>query len=177
MKIAITGHTSGIGKAIYDALITSYDVIGLSRSNGYDITTDLGRSKIVDCAYDCDIFINNAFDYANYTDAQFVVGKKIFDAWHNEEKYVLNISSRVNDFTEIKNQKYADAKLLLDNFYNENGSYARPYVINFRPGATDTRVMQNSTVNKMSPEHVANVVKFIIDNLQNFKIRNITLHK
>ena len=177
MKIAITGHTSGIGKAIFDALTVSYDVIGLSRTNGFDITTDLGRSKIIDAAYDCDIFINNAFDYVNYTDAQFVVGKKIFDAWHNEEKYIVNISSRVNDFDQIEYQNYADVKLQLDEFYNENVAYARPYIINFRPGATDTRVMRHSTADKMSPEHVASVVKFVIDNLQNFKIRNITLHK
>jgi hypothetical protein len=29
----------------------------------------------------------------------------------------------------------------------------------------------------MAPEHVAGVIKFVIDNLQNFRIRNITLHK
>jgi NAD(P)-dependent dehydrogenase (short-subunit alcohol dehydrogenase family) len=177
LKIAITGHTSGIGKAIFDALNFEYDVIGLSRSNGYDITTELGRSKIIDAAYDCDVFVNNAIDYANYTDAQVVLARKIFDVWDGEQKYIVNMSSRVNDFQQINNQPYADAKLSLDKFYEETSMSNKPCVLNFRPGATDTRVMQNSTVDKMAPEHLAGVVKFIIDNLQNFRIRNITLHK
>ena len=37
MKIAITGHTKGIGQAIYDLLGQEHDVIGYSRSNGYNI--------------------------------------------------------------------------------------------------------------------------------------------
>ena len=175
MKIAITGHTSGIGKAIFEAL-SDYDVVGLSRSTGHDITSDLDRLKIIDRIYDCDVFINNAFDYVNYTDAQTILARQVFDVWFGEDKYILNISSRVNDFDEIKNQKYADAKLSLDNFYEETLMH-KPTVINFRPGATDTRVMQNSTNPKMSPDHVASVVRFIIENLENFRIRNITLHK
>ena len=177
MKIAVTGHTSGIGKATFDALSVDYDVIGLSRSNGYDITTELGRSKIIDAVYDCDVFVNNAFDYSNYTDAQVVLARKMFDMWTGEQKYIVNISSRVNDFQQINNQQYADAKLSLDKFYEETSMSNTPSVLNFRPGATDTRVMQNSTVDKMTPEHVAGVIKFVIDNLQNFRIRNITLHK
>jgi NAD(P)-dependent dehydrogenase (short-subunit alcohol dehydrogenase family) len=177
LKIAVTGHTSGIGKATFDALSVDYDVIGLSRSNGYDITTELGRSKIIDAVYDCDVFVNNAFDYSNYTDAQVVLARKMFDMWTGEQKYIVNISSRVNDFQQINNQQYADAKLSLDKFYEETSMSNTPSVLNFRPGATDTRVMQNSTVDKMTPEHVAGVIKFVIDNLQNFRIRNITLHK
>lgn len=173
MKIAITGHTHGIGKAIFEAL-SDHDVIGLSRSNGFDITSDV--DKIVDCIYDCDIFINNAFDYVNFTDAQTQLARKVFDVWFGENKYILNISSRVNDFRAINNQKYADAKLSLDEFYEETILH-KPRVINIRPGATDTRIMQNSDNPKMSPEHVANVVKFMIDNLENFTVRNITLHK
>lgn len=177
MKVAITGHTSGIGKAIFEVLSVNHDVIGLSRSNGYDITSDLDRLKIIDAVYDCDIFINNAFDYVNYTDAQTKLARQVFDVWFGEDKYLINISSRVNDFDEIRNQKYADAKLSLDRFYEENYLHNKPSVINFRPGATDTRVMQNSTNPKMSSEQVAGVIKFMIENLDNFRIRNITLHK
>ena len=40
-KIAITGHTKGIGKAIADLYSKkNYEVIGLSRSNGYDMSSD-----------------------------------------------------------------------------------------------------------------------------------------
>ena len=38
MRIAITGHSKGIGKSIFDTLQQSHDCKGFSRSNGYDIT-------------------------------------------------------------------------------------------------------------------------------------------
>ena len=39
MKVVITGHTKGIGKSVFDLLNDKgYDVVGLSRSNGFDIS-------------------------------------------------------------------------------------------------------------------------------------------
>lgn len=57
MKIAITGHTKRIGKAIYDAFPNS---LGFSKSTGYDINNKDSRAKIVQAISDCDIFVNNA---------------------------------------------------------------------------------------------------------------------
>ena len=45
MKVAITGHTQGIGKAIAELYP---DHIGFSRSNGYDITDENVISKILE---------------------------------------------------------------------------------------------------------------------------------
>jgi NAD(P)-dependent dehydrogenase (short-subunit alcohol dehydrogenase family) len=60
-KIVITGHTSGIGKTIYDALCADScrEIIGLSRSNGYDIDADF--DKVVEAVTGAEIFINNAY--------------------------------------------------------------------------------------------------------------------
>ncbi len=60
-KIVITGHTSGIGKTIYDALCENScrEIIGLSRSNGYDIDKDF--DKVVEATTGAEIFINNAY--------------------------------------------------------------------------------------------------------------------
>lgn len=60
-KIVITGHTSGLGKAIYDKFkeISCREIIGMSRSNGYDIEKDF--DKIVDEAAGAEMFINNAY--------------------------------------------------------------------------------------------------------------------
>lgn len=60
MKIAITGHTSGLGLAFYNHFSKNHTVIGLSRSNGYNIATD--QNKIVSMLTDCDLFFNNAYD-------------------------------------------------------------------------------------------------------------------
>jgi len=60
MKVAITGHTAGIGKAFYQYFSKkNAEVIGMSRANGYDLNTDVDR--IIENAKDCDIFINNAY--------------------------------------------------------------------------------------------------------------------
>ena len=59
MKIGITGHTKGIGKSLYNYFVkNNYDVIGFSRSNGYDINLD--QDLIIDQLRNCDVFINNA---------------------------------------------------------------------------------------------------------------------
>lgn len=60
-KIIITGHTSGVGKAIYDKFkeISCREIVGMSRSNGYDIDADF--DKIVEEATGCELFINNAY--------------------------------------------------------------------------------------------------------------------
>jgi len=60
-KIVITGHTSGIGKAIYDKFneISCREIVGMSRSNGYDIEKDF--DKIVEEATGAEFFINNAY--------------------------------------------------------------------------------------------------------------------
>jgi hypothetical protein len=61
MKVVITGHTQGIGKALYEHFQTfgGWEVVGLSRSNGYDIDADFDR--VVESASGCFLFINNAY--------------------------------------------------------------------------------------------------------------------
>ena len=58
MKIAITGHSAGIGKS-FTSLLESrgHQVIGLSRRNGKNIRS---LHKILGDIIDCDMFINNA---------------------------------------------------------------------------------------------------------------------
>lgn len=59
MKIVITGHTRGLGKAFYEYFVKDplNIVIGLSKSQGVNIES---TDTVVKIAADCDIFINNA---------------------------------------------------------------------------------------------------------------------
>ena len=75
MKIAITGHSKGIGKACYDILEKDNEVIGFSRSNGYDITENF--HAIVHAVKNCDVFINNAWH--NYIQIDLL--NAIFNKW------------------------------------------------------------------------------------------------
>lgn len=90
MKYAITGHTSGIGKKIFEKL--SPNILGFSRTNGYDIENDKDRKKIISEAIDCDIFINNAHSGfgQTYLFLEFV------SHWRdNKNKTIINVGSRI----------------------------------------------------------------------------------
>ena len=60
MNYVITGHTSGIGKALYDRLYPN--VKGYSLSSGYDIKNKQNRISIIQRNLDADVFINCAED-------------------------------------------------------------------------------------------------------------------
>jgi len=71
MKIIVTGHTLGLGKSIYDHFINlGHDVIGMSRSSGYDISIDDQFQKIVEESKTAELFFNNA--YAGTCQAKFL---------------------------------------------------------------------------------------------------------
>lgn len=61
MKIVITGHTHGIGKQLYDHFTSKgHEVVGLSRSNGFDISEN--TDNVIEQIKGCDLFINNTFN-------------------------------------------------------------------------------------------------------------------
>ena len=92
MKYAITGHTLGIGKAIYEKL--QGDIIGFSRSTGYDITNFEDRKKIIYESKDCDVFINNA--HCEFGQTLLLID--LFNEWRDlENKTIINVGSRAGD--------------------------------------------------------------------------------
>jgi len=113
IKIAITGHTKGLGAEIFKHLESTHTVIGFSRSNGYDIKSPLDRRKILKASAEADVLINLVHNYYHQTDLLF----EFFQAWEHAEKLIINISSGVVedvtwgqdrlDFIEYKNQKKA----------------------------------------------------------------------
>jgi nucleoside-diphosphate-sugar epimerase len=61
VRIAITGHTHGLGLALFNHFSGSHEVIGMSRSTGHDLSTHEGQDKIAAEAAACDVFFNNAY--------------------------------------------------------------------------------------------------------------------
>jgi hypothetical protein len=102
MKVAITGHTAGIGKELYNYFSRkNAEVIGMSRSNGYDLETSV--DSIIENAKDCDIFINNAFDSFGQT----LMLLDLFYKWKDTKKTIINVGSVVaEDETVLKNYEY-----------------------------------------------------------------------
>tara|TARA_B100001027_G_C16252689_1_gene325265 strand:+ start:81 stop:617 length:537 start_codon:yes stop_codon:yes gene_type:complete len=87
MTIALTGHTEGIGKAIYEEL--DNEVLGFSRSNGYNITNKEDRIKIINESMDCDVFINNA--HQGFGQVELLM--ELFDTWRMENKLIINVGT------------------------------------------------------------------------------------
>tara|TARA_Y100000385_G_C12715212_1_gene476251 strand:- start:37 stop:636 length:600 start_codon:yes stop_codon:yes gene_type:complete len=101
-KIIITGHTSGIGKAIFDKFneVSCHEIIGMSRSNGYDIEKDF--DKIVAEAEGAELFINNA-----YRDKQQL---KLFNALKNKVDMMIVMGSISRHYPELIPTDYVHDK-------------------------------------------------------------------
>jgi hypothetical protein len=94
MKYAVTGHTQGIGQKLYSRLLPN--VIGFSRSTGYDISSKQDRLRIINEAEHCDVFINNA--HADFSQVYLLI--ELLDRWKNlDNKHIINIGSRVSEIT------------------------------------------------------------------------------
>jgi 5,10-methylene-tetrahydrofolate dehydrogenase/methenyl tetrahydrofolate cyclohydrolase len=93
MRIAITGHSKGLGEALFEFLSQKHKIIGFCRSNGYDIKSPSDRKKIIKESKDCDIFINLVHNYYHQTDLLFELHK----SWKGLQKYIINIGTSVVD--------------------------------------------------------------------------------
>jgi len=96
--IAVTGHTSGIGKGIYNCI----DCNGFSRTNGYNIQNHLDRKKLLSA--DPDILINNAYCGIGQT----LLLLDFFKKYQNTNKTIINIGSRIAEHTESLPDEYQD---------------------------------------------------------------------
>lgn len=89
MKIAITGHTAGIGQAlaqIYSQL--GHDIVGLSRREGNNIRN---IPKIADQIEPCDMFVNNA--QAGYAQTELLF--EMACRWTGTKKHIMVISTQM----------------------------------------------------------------------------------
>lgn len=104
-KIVITGHTAGLGKAIYDKFteISCREIVGMSRSNGYDIDADF--DKIVAEASGAELFINNA-----YRDEQQL---KLFHALKDKVDMMVVMGSVSRMYPELIPTQYVHDKQAL----------------------------------------------------------------
>jgi short-subunit dehydrogenase involved in D-alanine esterification of teichoic acids len=161
MKVGITGHTSGIGLALYNKFKElGYEVVGLSRSTGHDIGIDTARSDILNTINDCDIFVNNAY----HNSGQAALLESILNQWKNKNKIVIHISSiivRMPDDLFVGFQSVLDYKFAKENSNSIAENYSGSVkLLNILPGFVKTNfylIKLNPSVlnNAMEPEFVA----------------------
>ena len=173
MKIAITGHTSGIGKSLFDYFSQENDCIGFSRSTGYNISQQSSRESIIADSADCDIFVNNA--YSNYDDSQLFLLQGIYNSWKQQDKIIINISSRITDFPVNEKEAplaYYETKRKQDIFCLGKRSF--PQILNLKFGITDTPRVKSVDKQKLESADIVDIVKFAINNKNRFRITTIT---
>jgi NAD(P)-dependent dehydrogenase (short-subunit alcohol dehydrogenase family) len=140
MRIAITGHSRGIGKALakqYAEL--GHEIVGISRSNGFNIAD---TNSILDAIKPCDMFINNANSGFAQIDLLFAV----HNMWRAiPNKTIIIISSMVTTMP-ITNKSdtsaiiYRTQKIALEDAYRQLFfSLDWPKMCLVKPGAVATQ--------------------------------------
>lgn len=141
MKIAITGHTAGIGCALAEAYYGN-EIVGLSKRDGNNIRN---IPKIADQIEPCDVFINNAQDGYSQTELLFEMARR----WTGTNKHIIVISTMMTqdpvsvlpgiDMDQYRIQKVAleeSVKQLRNRRLGIRITIVRPGYIATQPGQT-----------------------------------------
>lgn len=185
-KIAIIGHTRGIGKAIANLYKSKkYEVIGLSRSNGYDLVSE--QEKIMDKIDGCDYVVINA----HAGRGQLNLLKRIYGLYAFDKMKVAVITSTSGtdegeDFNEFKiwNKfeyvQYCEIKKELIKYVSElqEELLRKPLsVYDICPDVVDTDMTEGlwEDLPKLSVEEVAEAVRYCFES--SFNINKIVIQK
>lgn len=145
MKIAITGHKKGIGKAFAEQLSKrGHDIVGISRSDGENIRRVVHTASLVE---PCDLFINNAI-------SQYAQTELLFEVWHRWQHsdhlhHIWNISTRVCEWGEDKHipgltlresMEYRNQKMALELAHRQlDAQPSKTKMSLIRPGSVNTQ--------------------------------------
>jgi NADP-dependent 3-hydroxy acid dehydrogenase YdfG len=164
MKIAITGHKKGIGKAFADQLSDrGHEIVGISRSDGENIRRTVHTASIIE---PCDLFINNAISFYAQTEL-------LFEVWHRwntkpNKHYIWNISTQVcswqedekiHGLTMRESMQYRNQKMALELAHQQLNAQTSNIVMTLiRPGAVNTQTFSDPT-SISADDYVATVLK------------------
>lgn len=109
MKIIVTGHTKGLGKAIYEHYVNlGHEVTGFSRSNGYDVNNPEIKTEIINAAKASNIFFNNVHNGLSQVD--------FLNRLHNATT-IITSGSMAADLRGLN--EYAKEKLTIENTHKQ----------------------------------------------------------
>lgn len=176
MKIAITGHSKGIGKALYDHLIyKGHTCIGFSRSNGYDLEEK--QKLIIKGSLSSDVFVNNA--WKGYEQINILTA--MWEQWkYNENKTIVNISS-LSKYPGLSGNKsgYSAQKAALSHqafllMFQDPGRKCR--MININPGYVETDMTNHvKDANMLTALECAECIEWAITRPQHVEIGELSV--
>ena len=181
-KIAIIGHTRGIGKAIADLYRKkNYTVVGLSSSNGYDL--QCSQIEIMEQLDDCQLIVLNAY----VGRGQMTLLKRIYGKYLFEDKKVVVITSTsgtpIGADEELDNDEYVDYcknKKTLIGYIEElqQELLNKPLsVYDVCPDVVDTAMTKGlwEDLPKLKADEVAEAVRYCFDST--FNVNKIVIQK
>ena len=180
-KIGIIGHTKGIGKAIAD--VSKFEVIGLSRSNGYDLSGSL--ENILNKLDDCEYIVINAYAGNN----QLELLKRIYNKYQNENKKVAVITSTsgtpAGEDDNVSNglyKEYCQHKKELIEYIEDiqQELIKKPLsIFDICPDVVDTEMTDGMWEHwpKLEAKSVAEAVWYCFDSQPKFNINKLVLQK
>ena len=164
MKIAITGHTAGIGQAFANILESrGHNIVGMSRRTGDNIRRTEHIANLIE---NCDLFINNAQTKYAQTELLYAVWQR----WQGKEgKYIWNISTQMTEQpingtpdgqNDLTMSQYRNQKLALEEASRQlKFKDCWPQISIIRPGGIATQ----ETFNNTNKANVDLWVKSIVD--------------
>jgi len=181
-KIAIIGHTKGIGKAIADLYKKKkYQVIGMSSSNGYDL--QCSQVEIMEQLDDCPLVVINAY----VGGGQMTLLKRIYGKYLFENKKVAVITSTsgtpIGEDEDLQNPEYIDycknKKNLIDYIEElQQELLNKPLsVYDVCPDVVDTDMTKGlwEDLPKLKAVEVAEAVRYCFDST--FNVNKIVIQK
>ena len=143
MKIAITGHSSGIGKEFSKQLHDrGHEIIGISRRDGNNIRRINNTCSLIE---PCDLFINNAQSLYAQTELLFEMWKR----WKGKDKYIWNISTMMTE-SPVNTSPDQQDDIVMSQYYNQKQSLenavrqlkyknSKPVLAIIKPGGVATQ--------------------------------------
>ena len=108
MKIAITGHSRGLGAELHKVFTkTGHEVLGFSRTNGYDLRDWSVMQKMLDIVEtnNCSMFIN----LAKPDFVQTTVLYQLWNRWRGQSRTIINIGSVVVEIPTMPKDLFDDS--------------------------------------------------------------------
>ena len=186
MKIIITGHRSGIGKAVATLLSKKgHEIIGFDLTDGYDISEPNNLNNIVLQLNEADVFINNAY----HPTAQTILLRKSIEAWKNTEKIIVHIGSMmalgkgktlehlehlVTEYSQLPGPKYINVKREQMEIINAEFFNSTTKLIHIMLSATYTpMIVKPYLYPTLGVEKIAKIVDDLINQQKDCFIRQV----
>jgi NAD(P)-dependent dehydrogenase (short-subunit alcohol dehydrogenase family) len=178
MKIAITGHSAGIGQAFARVFAEQgHEIVGLDRRNGYNIRS---VPKVAAMIEPCDWFINNA--QVGFAQTELLV--EVYRLWKDvPNKRIINISTimtshPISAVPGLVPLTYRVQKKALEETHHQlRFLQTWPKLTLIKPGAVATQFVGNIDIQKANVDEWATTVIRILEAAEpNLEVTELALN-